>query len=97
MGYARTCPLTHTHTHIVSHAHTRTHTQAMYARRAAAAASAAREHLKGLATFREPTSGMFMWFKLEGELKLYKYSAYQWVQLALYFLSAVTICRGYCA
>lgn len=42
--------------------------QAMYARRAAVASSAAREHLQGLATFKEPTAGMFMWFKLSGAL-----------------------------
>ncbi|KAF5838173.1 pyridoxal phosphate-dependent transferase [Dunaliella salina] len=40
--------------------------QAMYARRCAVASSAAREHLKGLVTFEEPTAGMFMWFKLTG-------------------------------
>eukprot|EP00983_Pelagomonas_calceolata_P018548 581972-Pelagomonas_calceolata.AAC.1 len=38
----------------------------MYARRAAVASAAAHQHLKGLASFEEPTAGMFMWFKLTG-------------------------------
>jgi len=40
--------------------------QTMYARRAAVASAAAHQHLKGLASFEEPTAGMFMWFKLTG-------------------------------
>eukprot|EP00197_Chlamydomonas_leiostraca_P013196 CAMPEP_0202877360 /NCGR_PEP_ID=MMETSP1391-20130828/30532_1 /ASSEMBLY_ACC=CAM_ASM_000867 /TAXON_ID=1034604 /ORGANISM="Chlamydomonas leiostraca, Strain SAG 11-49" /LENGTH=711 /DNA_ID=CAMNT_0049559387 /DNA_START=199 /DNA_END=2335 /DNA_ORIENTATION=- len=40
--------------------------QALYARRAAKAAAAARAHLQGLAQWRDPVSGMFMWLKLTG-------------------------------
>lgn len=44
----------------------RARAQALYARRAAAAAEAARAHLHGLAAFQEPTAGMFIWFRLTG-------------------------------
>ncbi|KAJ9525826.1 hypothetical protein QJQ45_009302 [Haematococcus lacustris] len=40
--------------------------QALYARRAAVAAAAARQHLAGLATWASPSAGMFMWFRLTG-------------------------------
>jgi hypothetical protein len=59
------CICTH---HLTTQALMRTPTllQATYARRAAAASAAAHEHLTGLATFKEPTAGMFVWFKLCG-------------------------------
>lgn len=41
--------------------------QALYARRAALASAAAARHLSGLAEWRAPVSGMFMWLKLTGE------------------------------
>lgn len=44
--------------------------QAGYARRAEAAQQAAAACLEGLATWQAPAAGMFLWFKLTGEITL---------------------------